>query len=74
MITSHLQSENETIENYCKRLSKKNNSVLYLLEEYLNRSLLSDEKLIHIRDTILTVSADINRLNSRIDGESNEGL
>lgn len=65
----------ESMESYCKRLSKKNNSILYLLEDYIGHSLLSDEKLVHIRDLVLTVSADIERLNSLIvECDTHEGL
>lgn len=58
--------ELESLENYCMRLSKKNNSVLYKLENYLNKKMLEDVSLIEIRDLILTVSADIARLSERI--------
>lgn len=58
--------ELESLESYCLRLSKKNNSVLYKLENYLNKKMLEDVSLIEIRDLILTVSADIARLSERI--------
>ncbi|MCA1233361.1 hypothetical protein HRF59_05945 [Bacillus velezensis] len=66
----------EELDVYCNTLSKKNNSVLFKLEKYLNKKLLSDPDLIEIRDTILTVSGELNRLNDCLltDGDSIEGL
>jgi hypothetical protein len=65
----------ETLSNYCTKLSKKNNSILFLLENYLGKKLLDDEQLIAIRDVVLTVSADILRLKSNITvGEDHERL
>lgn len=64
---------NETFESlnyYCSRISKKNNSVLYMLEDYLNKKLLDDPKLSEIRDVLLTVSADISKLVNIIHIES----
>lgn len=69
--------EVESVYSYCSNLSKRNNSILYLLESYLNKKLLSDSELAEIRDVILTVSADIVRLPSLLyveDGDENEGL
>ncbi len=64
-----------SLSNYCMRLSKRNNAILYQIESYLDKKLLEDEALIKIRDNILTVSAEINKLsNSIICGECNEGL
>ncbi|MBD1379212.1 hypothetical protein [Metabacillus arenae] len=75
-ITSLSSAEYEDLQSYCQRISKKNNSNLYKLEKYLGKSLMVDEDLMMIRDIILTVSADINRLPDLIiaDGETNEGL
>ncbi|MCA1025673.1 hypothetical protein LCM23_06185 [Cytobacillus kochii] len=56
----------ETLFNYTSRLSKKNNSILYLLENYLDKKLLSEPELSEIRDIILTVSADLTRINANI--------
>lgn len=72
-------NEDETAESlysYCSRLSKKNNSILYKLEKYLNKKLLEDEALAEIRDIVLTVSADISKLNSviHISGDKFEGF
>lgn len=58
--------EYESLYSYCSRLSKKNNSVLYLLESYLNKKLLTEPELTEIRDILLTVSADITKLNSHL--------
>lgn len=58
----------EQLELHCKRLSKKNNSVLFKLEEYLGKELLNEKDLQEIRSIILDVSADINRLPNRIIG------
>jgi len=69
--------QNDTIplNIYCSRLSKMNNSVLFKLERYLQKPLLSDDQLSEIRDIILTVSADISKLNERIVcGDDNERL
>lgn len=64
------------LESYCLRLSKKNNSILYKLEKYLGHKLLTNEELIEIRDTILTVSADISKIPSFLQesGENDERL
>jgi hypothetical protein len=75
MIYIKVKSEVEELSTYLKKLSKRNNSVLYKLEEYLDKKLLTDEQLIEIRDAILTVSADINKLSSQIIcGDENEEL
>ncbi|MCL1696263.1 MULTISPECIES: hypothetical protein [unclassified Lysinibacillus] len=69
--------EDESVYSYCSKLSKRNNSILFLLESYLNKKLLSDSELAEIRNVILTVSADIIRLPSLLyveDGDENEGL
>lgn len=69
--------EDESIYSYCSKLSKRNNAILYLLESYLNKKLLSDNGLAEIRNVVLTVSADIARLPSLLyveDGDENEGL
>lgn len=74
---SNNQSEFESLYSYCSRLSKKNNSILYLLESYLGKKLLEDEKLAEIRDILLTVSADITKIQSNLiieSGEDNEGF
>jgi hypothetical protein len=74
-IKSKVSNEVESLSSFCKRLSKRNNSILYKLEEYLDKKLLTDEQLVEIRDTILTVSADINKIPSQIVcGDENEGL
>lgn len=67
----------ETIYSYCSRLSKKNNSVLYKLESYLQKKLLDEPELAEIRDILLTVSADISKLNNNLHiecGDENERL
>lgn len=69
--------EFESLYSYCSRLSKRNNSVLYLLESYLQRKLLDVPELAEIRDVLLTVSADISKLNNHIHiecGDENERL
>lgn len=62
----------ESLYSYCSRLSKRNNSVLYLLETYLDKKLLDDEKLAEIRDILLTVSADITKISSHLHLEGDE--
>lgn len=78
MIKLYIKVDNhlEELESYCRRMSKKNNSVLYKLENYLNKKLMSDVELVDIRDTILTVSADLSRLSTLmvLDGDDSEGL
>ncbi|MCM3110033.1 hypothetical protein [Lederbergia lenta] len=66
----------ESLSSYCLRLSKKNNSIMYKLEKYLDMKLLDDDSLVEIRDTLLTVSADISKLKDIIviSGDSHEGL
>lgn len=65
--------QKESIQVYCNRLAKKNNSVLYMLEEYLSKKMLEDKKLAEIRDVILTVSAEITKIPSRFGcGDDNE--
>lgn len=65
----------ESLYVYVSRISKKNNSILYLLEQYLNKKLLEEQELAEIRDIILTVSADISKLpNHLIVGDEDEGL
>jgi hypothetical protein len=69
--------EMESLYSYCSRLSKRNNSILYLLEEYLHKKLLDEPELADIRDVLLTVSADISKLTSHIHiecGDNNERL
>lgn len=65
----------DSLHNYCLRLSKQNNSVLFLLESYLNKNLLDEPELLEIRRIILTVSANVSRLNYYIqsdEGDKNE--
>lgn len=65
----------ESLYSYCSRLSKKNNSILYKLETYLSKKLLDEPELAEIRDIILTVSADVTKLQSIvICGDEDEGL
>lgn len=66
----------EDLDVFCNKLCKRNNSVLFKLERYLNKKLLSDPELTEIRDTILTVSGELNRLKYNLvtDGDSIEGL
>ncbi|MBG9768195.1 hypothetical protein [Bacillus vallismortis] len=66
----------EDLDVFCNKLCKRNNSVLFKLEKYLNKKLLSDPELTEIRDIILTVSGELSRLRDNLvtDGDSNEGL
>jgi hypothetical protein len=65
----------ESLYSYCARLSKKNNSILYKLENYLDQRLLDNGDLAEIRDIILTVSADISKLHDNLKlGDEDEGL
>lgn len=67
----------ESLYSYCCRLSKRNNSILYLLESYLNKKLLEEPQLAEIRDILLTVSADITKISNYLHiecGEENEKL
>ena len=68
--------ELESLEVYCQRISKKNNSLLYLLENHLGKPLLSDDELIGIRSLILTVSVEISRLPKliKVDDDNHERL
>lgn len=69
--------EYESLYSYCSRLSKRNNAILYLLESYLNKKLLDEPELTEIRDVILTVSADISKLNNHLHiecGDISEGF
>ncbi|CAM5190996.1 hypothetical protein FTE28_05745 [Bacillus licheniformis] len=63
-----------SLQEHCIRLSKKNNSVLYKVEQYLNKKMLSDTELAEIREIILDVSAEIVRLGQSLSGDSNERL
>lgn len=79
MIEIKVKTSKDEVENlhaYCSRLGRRNNSVLYLLESYLEKKLLDDEKLTEIRDVVLTVSADITKLSSHVvlEGDENERL
>lgn len=67
----------EPIQVYCEKISRKNNSILYKLEEHLGVKLLSDESLKEIRSIILSTSADINRMAKNVHikfGDTNERL
>lgn len=66
----------EPLQSYCARLSKRNNSILYQLETYLNVKLLNgNPELAEIRETILNVSGEISKLSERlIVGDENERL
>lgn len=69
--------EIESLYSYCSKLSKRNNSVLYLLESYLHKKMLEEPELAEIRDILLTVSADISKIHSHLlieRGEDNEGF
>lgn len=56
----------EALDIFCSRLSKRNISVLFLLENYLNKSLLSDSDLAEIRRVVLSVSGEIERIPNRM--------
>ncbi|MFS0657360.1 hypothetical protein AB1L07_01880 [Niallia alba] len=75
-INSNGNVEYETLYSYCSRLSKKNNSLLYRLENYLSKKLLDDPELTEIRDIILTVSADVSKIQNMLvkDGDDYERL
>lgn len=63
------------LNEHLVRLSKKNNSVLFKLEEFLDKKMIADPSLSEIRDIILSVSGDIVRLeNSIVCGDHDEGL
>lgn len=66
--------ELESLYSYCSRLSRRNNSILYLLEDYLNKKLLDDPKLTEIRDVLLTVSADISKLTTHLQIEVGDDI
>ena len=67
--------EMERLEDYCKRIARKNNASLYHLENYLGVKLSDDETLAKIRNVILDTSGDISRIPEfMIVGDENEGL
>lgn len=76
LVNNDGQIKIEDLDVFCKKLCNRNNSVLFKLEKYLDKKLLSDPELTEIRDTILTVSGELNRLNDCLltDGDSIEGL
>lgn len=67
-----LKVKDISLDSYCLLLSKKNNSILYKLEDYLGSKLLDDERLETIRDLLLTVSADIKRLPKEVKCEKSD--
>ncbi|MCY7542507.1 hypothetical protein P9173_09280 [Bacillus safensis] len=74
-VNDRLYSSCVPINEHLTRLSKKNNSVLYKLEEFLDKKLIADPSLSEIRDIILSVSGDIIRLeNSIVCGDHDEEL
>ncbi|QVN25865.1 hypothetical protein [Bacillus halotolerans] len=76
LVNNDGQIKLEDLDIFCKKLCNRNNSVLFKLEKYLDKKLLSDPELTEIRDTILTVSGELNRLKDNLvtDGDSIEGL
>ena len=80
MIFVKVQTENgyefERLEDYCKRIAKKNNATLYHLEEYLGTKLSEDETLARVRNVILDTSGDISRIPELIviECDDDEGL
>ncbi|MBL4978761.1 MULTISPECIES: hypothetical protein [Bacillus subtilis group] len=76
LVNNDGQIKIEDLDVFCKKLCNRNNSVLFKLEKYLDKKLLSDPELTEIRDTILTVSGELNRLKDNLvtDGDSIEGL
>ncbi|UXO88756.1 hypothetical protein [Bacillus safensis] len=74
-VNDQLYSSCVPINEHLIRLSKKNNSVLFKLEKFLDKKLIADPSLSEIRDIILSVSGDIVRLeNSIVCGDHDEGL
>ncbi|WP_024428194.1 hypothetical protein [Bacillus safensis] len=74
-VNDQLYSSCVPINEHLIRLSRKNNSVLFKLEEFLDKKLIADPSLSEIRDIILSVSGDIVRLeNSIVCGDHDEGL
>ncbi|CAF1845656.1 hypothetical protein [Bacillus subtilis] len=76
LVNNDGQIKIEDLDVFCKKLCNRNNSVLFKLEKYIDKKLLSDPELTEIRDTILTVSGELNRLKDNLvtDGDSIEGL
>lgn len=62
----YVDEENKTqfisLKEYCERIGKRNNSILYKLEKYLGIKMLSNEDLKEVRNIILDTSADVSRL------------
>lgn len=54
------------ISEHCKWLKNKNIVALHLMESYLGTSMDSDKRLSEIKNIILDVSGEINRLPSNI--------
>ncbi|MER2059118.1 MAG: hypothetical protein ABTA16_09865 [Niallia sp.] len=68
-------TEIESLYAYCSKISKRNNSILYKLENYLGMKLLDEPDLVELRDIILTVSADVSKISQLvICGDEDEGL
>jgi SepF-like predicted cell division protein (DUF552 family) len=71
MICVKYENENGDVQyiplkDYCERVSKRNNSVLFKIEKYLGIKMLSDEVLKEVRNIILDTSADVSRLPNNI--------
>lgn len=59
---SHGKECSIPLVEYCKSLSKRNQVVLFKLEDYLGVDLSDNETLVEVRKLILSVSGDIMRL------------
>lgn len=46
----------ETLDEYCLKLGKKNNALLYEIEKYLGKKMLSEPELSSIRKIVLDTS------------------
>lgn len=73
----HLEGKSyEPLDVYCNKLSKRNNAILYKIENCLDIKLLNgNPELEELREYILNISSEISRLHKRIViGDANEGL
>lgn len=57
---------NVPMKQYCEKLAKRNQVVLYKLEQYLGEDLKTNVHLSEIRSLLLSVSGDIERLPDKI--------
>lgn len=62
IVNEYYENGKGDIKDYCRWLKNKNIVALHLIEKYIGNSMDSDSRLSEIKNIILDVSGEVNRL------------